>query len=33
MRDAMEFHIEGLKQDGEPVPKPASSGEFVDVEA
>jgi predicted RNase H-like HicB family nuclease len=28
---AMEFHIEGLKQDGEPVPKPHSSVEFVEV--
>ena len=31
IQDAMEFHIEGLKQDGEPVPKPASSVEFVEV--
>ena len=30
---AMEFHIEGLKQDGEPVPKPTSSVEFVEVAA
>ena len=33
IQDAMEFHIEGLKQDGEPVPKPASSVEFVEVSA
>ncbi len=33
IQDAMEFHIEGLKQNGEPVPKPASSVEFVDAEA
>jgi len=33
IQDAMEFHIEGLKQDGEPVPKPASSVEFVEVAA
>ena len=25
IEDAMEFHIEGLKQCGEPVPKPTSS--------
>ena len=31
IQDAMEFHIEGLKEDGEPVPEPASSVEFVDV--
>lgn len=29
---AIEFHIEGLKKDGEPVPKP-SSVEFVEVAA
>ena len=33
IQDAMEFHIDGLKQDGEPVPKPASSVEFVEVAA
>ena len=33
IQDAMEFHIEGLKQDGEPVPRPASSVEFVEVAA
>ena len=33
IQDAMQFHIEGLKQDGEPVPKPASSVEFVEVAA
>jgi predicted RNase H-like HicB family nuclease len=30
---AIEFHIEGLKKDGEPVPKATSSVEFVDVAA
>jgi len=29
----MGFHIEGLKQDGEPVPKPVSSVEFIEVAA
>ena len=33
IQDAIEFHIEGLKEDGEPVPEPASSIEFVDVAA
>jgi len=33
IQDAMEFHIEGLKQDGERVPKPTSSVEFVEVAA
>ena len=30
---AIEFHIEGLKKEGEPVRKPSSSVEFVDVAA
>jgi predicted RNase H-like HicB family nuclease len=30
---AIEFHIEGLKEDGEPVPEPSSSIEFVEVAA
>lgn len=30
---AIEFHIEGLKKHGEPVPKPSSSVEFVEVAA
>lgn len=30
---AIEFHIEGLKKGGEPVPKPSSSVEFVEVAA
>ena len=33
IREAIELHIEGLKQDGLPVPAPSSEGEFVDVEA
>ena len=33
IREAIEFHIEGLKQDGQPVPPPSSTGEVVDVEA
>ena len=31
--DAIEFHIEGLRADGEPVPAPSSQSEFVDVHA
>jgi len=30
---AIEFHIEGLKKDGDPVPKPSSSVEFIEVAA
>jgi predicted RNase H-like HicB family nuclease len=33
IQDAMGFHIEGLKLDGEPVPAPTSSIEFVEVAA
>ena len=33
IREAIEFHIEGLKQAGQPVPRPSSTGEIVDVHA
>jgi predicted RNase H-like HicB family nuclease len=33
IREAIEFHIEGLKQNGEPIPSPSSTGEIVDVHA
>ncbi len=33
IHEAIEFHIEGLKEDGEPIPKPASSIEFIEVTA
>jgi len=33
IREAIEFHIDGLRQDGLPVPTPSSEGEFVDVGA
>ena len=33
IQSAIEFHIEGLKQDGDPVPEPSSSVEFVEVAA
>jgi len=31
IREAIEFHIEGLRQEGLPVPAPSSEGEFVVV--
>ena len=31
--EAIELHIEGLKQDGLPVPTPRSDGEFAEVGA
>lgn len=33
IREAMEFHIEGLKQEGAPIPQPSSAVEFVDIAA
>ena len=33
IQEAIEFHIEGLKEDGESVPPPSSSIEFIDVAA
>ena len=33
IQEAMEFHIEGLKQKGLSVPAPSSAVEFVDVAA
>jgi predicted RNase H-like HicB family nuclease len=33
IRDAIEFHLEGLKKSGQAVPKPSSTGEVVDVHA
>lgn len=33
IQEAMKFHIEGLKQEGLPVPAPSSAVEFVDVAA
>jgi predicted RNase H-like HicB family nuclease len=33
IREAIEFHIDGLREDGQPVPPPSSSSEVVDVQA
>ena len=33
IREAIAFHIEGLRQDGHPVPPPSSTSEVVDVRA
>ena len=32
IREAIEFHLEGLKGEGAPIPKPHSSSELVEVE-
>ena len=31
IREAIEFHIEGMRQDGEVVPQPSSSVEYIEV--
>ena len=31
MREAIEFHIEGMREDGLPVPEPTSCGEYVEA--
>jgi predicted RNase H-like HicB family nuclease len=31
-REALAFHLEGLRESGEPLPEPASTIEYVDVE-
>ncbi len=33
IREAIEFHLEGLREDGLPVPRPSSSIELVHVDA
>lgn len=32
IREAVEFHLEGLKDEGTPIPTPHSSSELVEVE-
>lgn len=33
IEEAIEFHIEGLREDGQPIPEPSSSIEYVGVNA
>jgi predicted RNase H-like HicB family nuclease len=33
IREAIEFHLEGLRRDGLPIPVPSSRVEYVDVAA
>ncbi len=33
IQEAIEFHIDGLKNSGDPVPQPTSQSELVDVHA
>ena len=31
MHEAIEFHLDGMRLEGEPIPKPAASAAFIDV--
>jgi predicted RNase H-like HicB family nuclease len=33
IREAIQFHLDDMKQDGEPIPPPSSTSELVEVEA
>jgi predicted RNase H-like HicB family nuclease len=33
MREAIAFHLDGLREDGQPIPKPSTSAAYVDVAA
>ena len=33
IHEAIEFHLEGLREDGMPIPKPSSSIEYIEVRA
>ncbi len=33
IEEAIEFHVAGLRQDGQPIPEPSSSIEYVEVRA
>ncbi|RBP07086.1 putative RNase H-like HicB family nuclease [Roseiarcus fermentans] len=32
IREAIEFHLEGMREDGSPIPPPSSWAEYVEVE-
>ncbi len=33
IEEAIEFHVEGLRQDNQPIPEPSSSIEYVEIRA
>jgi predicted RNase H-like HicB family nuclease len=33
IREAIEFHIEGLRGEGQPLPEPTSTSQFVTIDA
>ncbi len=32
IREAIEFHLEGMRKEGLPIPKPSSSADYVEVD-
>jgi len=33
IHEAIEFHIEGLREDGQPIPEPTSTAQLVSIDA
>jgi len=33
IREAIEFHMEGMREDGDPIPAPTSTVEYVEIAA
>ena len=33
MREAVEFHLEGMREDGDPIPEPSTTAAVIDVAA
>ncbi len=33
IQEAIEFHLEGMREDGQPIPEPSSSIEYIEVRA
>jgi predicted RNase H-like HicB family nuclease len=33
LREAIEFHLEGMREDGDPIPPPSSHVEYIEVAA
>lgn len=31
IREAIEFHLEGMREDGEPIPEPSTESEYLDL--
>jgi predicted RNase H-like HicB family nuclease len=33
IKEAIDFHLEGLREDGKPIPVPSSESEFIETDA